>query len=548
MTRILIGIPTQEMARAAIFYDYVDLLQKPKDCEIVHTRSHGQSPARNRNLIIQQGIDSEVDYIFFIDDDCLIPPNALVKLFEHNVDCVTGLYNMRNYPHRPILFDEVHANGACHWRDLKDNETGLIEIVATGMGCLLTKIDVFKKIRAIGHKHWVTLGELEHDHWCDDLSFFKRVRETGTPIYCDLNVSVGHIAKATIWPNRINDKWHLTYDTEGPNRISFPMPNLAQDIRDVELIDRIGQLRAPSDLRETTYRRGVMQINITNICNLTCPNCTQGCNLVTHPRSMTLEQFEQAVISVKDYFGVIGIYGGNPVMHHQFKEICEIFRKHIPYEQRGIWTNALLGKGDICRETFNPYYSNLNVHGIRDSYKEFERDWPEAMFNVKGLEHSRHSPPWVAVRDMEDLTKEEQWKIILTCDVNRYWSAMIGLFRGQLRAWFCELACAQSRLHEDDKDYPDTGLLVEPGWWKQPIADFQSQIDKHCYDCGIPLRGYGDLDNGTLEYVSKTHLPIYKLKGSGKVLKLVTNTSELEGHVQRATDYVENGQLADAIR
>ena len=37
-------------------------------------------------------------------------------------------------------------NGACTWHDLKDEENGLIEIVATGMGCLLTKIDVFKKI------------------------------------------------------------------------------------------------------------------------------------------------------------------------------------------------------------------------------------------------------------------------------------------------------------------------------------------------------------------------------------------------------------------
>ena len=104
MKKLLIGIPTSEFARAAVFYDWMDLLQKPVGVEIIHTRAHGQSPARNRNLIIQQAIDTACDYIFFVDDDCLLPPDTLVKLLTHDVDCVTGLYSMRNYPHRPIIF------------------------------------------------------------------------------------------------------------------------------------------------------------------------------------------------------------------------------------------------------------------------------------------------------------------------------------------------------------------------------------------------------------------------------------------------------------
>lgn len=542
MTKILLGIPTQEIARAAVFYDYLELLEKPDGVEMATARAHGQSPAKNRNLIIQQAIDGGMDYIFFVDDDCILPPDTLKKLYARNVDCVTGLYSMRNYPHRPIIFDVAMDNGACAWHDLDDNETGLVEVVATGMGALLTKIDVFKKIQ-VTERYWVTLGELESDHWCDDLSFFKRVRKAGIKIHCDLNAPVGHVSKATIWPNRINDKWHITYDTEGPQRISFPMPSSLQNRAPVQNT----KMKAPGELRDTTYMRGVMQINITNVCNLTCTNCTQGCQLKTHPQSMSLEQFEQAVISVKDYYGVIGIYGGNPVMHHQFRDICNILKQHIPFEQRGIWTNNLLGKGDICRDTFNPVYSNLNVHGEIEAYNEFARDWPRAMFNVKGMEHSRHSPPYVAIQDMEDLSPDEKRAIILTCDINKYWSAMIGLFRGEIRAYFCELACAQARLHEDDSDYPDTGLPVIQNWWKLPIENFQHQVDKHCYECGIPLRGYGDLDNGVMEYVSKTHLPIYKTKGSGKMIKLVTKTSELEGHVKRATDYVENGQMAGAV-
>jgi hypothetical protein len=530
--RIMIAVPTQEYARYAAFYDWLGLIKCPDDCEFVNIRAHGQSPARNRNIMIQQALDLECDYVFFIDDDCLIPPETLIKLYNHNVDIVSGLYCMRNYPHKPIVFDQANDDGTCRWTNLSGPDEGLKKIVATGMGCLLVKTHVFRKIQET-EKYWVTLGELEQDHWCDDLSFFKRVRKNGFDIFIDLNCPVGHQAKVNIWPNKIDGVWHITYDTDGEKPIHFPLDYGKQ-----------ATLRIPSDKRDTTYLNGVMQIQITNICDLSCPNCSQGCNLKTHPQSMTLAQFEEAVISVKDYFGVIGVYGGNPTLHHQFPQICEILRKHIPFERRGLFTNGLSGHGAVCRDTFNPKYCNLNLHGQMEVYEEFKRDWPEALFNVKGFGHSRHTPSWVAIKDMEDLTHNEKVKAILDCDINRYWSAFIGLFRGETRAWFCEIAGAQARLHEDDLSYPDTGLRVEPDWWKRPYEDFYDQMAKHCFDCGIPLRGQGELDNGPMEYVSATHLPIYKLKhDSGKMINLVTRTSQLGKRLHRSTDYIENGMV-----
>ena len=530
----MIAVPTQEMARAAAFYDWLGLLNSPEGCDVGHIRAHGQSPARNRNIMIRQALELEADYVFFIDDDCLVPPDTLVKLYNHQVDIVSGLYCMRNHPHKPIVFDVANDDGTCKWTQLHSQDEGLKHIVATGMGALLVKCDVFRKIQE-KHAYWVTLGELEADHWCDDLSFFKRAREAGYQPYIDLNCPVGHIAKAVIWPNKNKDtkEWEIVYDTDGPTRAAIPL-----------VYPETPKLRTPSMKRDTTYLGGVMQIQITNICDLTCPNCSQGCNLVTHPQSMTLEQFEKAVISVKDYFGVIGVYGGNPTLHHRFPEICEILRAHIPLEQRGLFTNGLSGHGKICRETFNPKYSNLNIHAKMDVYEEFKRDWPEALFNVKGFNHSRHTPSWVAIKDMEDMTHNEMVETILTCDINRYWSAFIGLFRGDIRAWFCEIAGAQARLHENESDYPDTGLKVEPGWWKLPYEAFESQMHKHCFDCGIPLRGFGELDNGPMEYVSKTHLPIYRLKNEGKkVLQLVTRKVQLGKKLARSTDYIENGYL-----
>jgi len=302
-------------------------------------------------------------------------------------------------------------------------------------------------------------------------------------------------------------------------------------------------MKAPGDTRPT-WRNGIIQIHITRACDLSCIGCTQGSNLAGKPVMMTEEQFETAVATLSDYYGVVGIFGGNPCIHPKFPEICTILQRAIPRENRGLWSNNLLGHGTLCRDIFNPECSNLNVHCNTAAYMEMLHDWPEC--HPKGLRDSRHSPPFVAIDDMTDLDPKQKWDLISNCDINQYWSAMIGVFRGELRAWFCELAGAQSMLHENEKYYPDTGVKVEPGWWKQDINYFKDQVLKHCFDCGIPLRGYGDLAvTGTNEYVSKTHESIYKLKRpANKRIIMVTDTRQLQGHVQRATDYIENGSAA----
>jgi hypothetical protein len=298
-------------------------------------------------------------------------------------------------------------------------------------------------------------------------------------------------------------------------------------------------MKAPGDLRPT-WRGGIIQIHITRACDLSCTACTQGSNLGGRPTMMTTENFELAVRSLVGYTGVVGIFGGNPTMHPKFGEFCEILVRHIPFENRGLWSNNLNGYGKLCRQVFNPSVSNLNVHTNTTRFEEMKRDWPEC--NPIGLQDSRHSPPFVAMKDIEDLNDKERWELINHCDVNQYWSAMVCQFRGELRAFFCELAGAQSMLHEHDKDYPDTGLWMLKDWWKKPIESFDKQIKKHCFECGIPLKGLGDLAvNGTKEFVSKTHLPIYKLKKSGKELVVVSRLEHLGGSVNRATDYIQNG-------
>lgn len=297
-------------------------------------------------------------------------------------------------------------------------------------------------------------------------------------------------------------------------------------------------MKAPGDKRPT-WRGGIIQIHITRACDLACVSCTQGSNLAGKPTVMTLDNFRRACISLKDYYGVIGIFGGNPTIHPDFEEICEIFREIIPFEQRGLWSNNLHKHGKLCRKTFNPAVSNLNVHGMLDVFNKMKQDWPECN-PIGDMNDSRHSPPFVAMKDL-GYTDTEIREKIEKCDVNQLWSAMVCQFRGELRGYFCELAGAQSMLHENEDDYPDTGVRVFPGWWSMPMGVFENQVRKHCWECGIPLKIQGDLSQGNNEYVSESHRSIYKLKKpQSKILHLVTKDDILKT-VHRATDYVANG-------
>ncbi len=238
-----------------------------------------------------------------------------------------------------------------------------------------------------------------------------------------------------------------------------------------------------------------------------------------------------------------------------------------------------MGKGKKMREVFNPHVSNINTHLDRAAAAEFRRDWPEAML-VGQRDDSRHSPVYVAMKDLNKLpvfdashrlvgemenTEANRHTVIADCDINRHWSSLVGIFRDQVRGWFCEIAASQAIMHQHEEDYPDTGLAIgsdglthyvwtEPGggirsetipWWQFPMSAFVDQVQKHCHECSVPLRGYGELAQGATgtEQVSATHATIYKPKVKGRAVEVVTELHQINpGRIERMTAYLQNAK------
>lgn len=233
--KVLVCVPTAEFARQAVFYDHLRLAMDPTYVR-GYIGLHAQSPARNRNIGIQQLLNKPEDFthIFFVDDDVILPQDTLKKLVAHDKDIVSGAYLMRAYPHQFIAFDSHNGKGGARHLYPELGVNGLVEVANMGLGCCLIRREVFEKmlpdcsIQGNDCHDFVRLGELVTDHWCDDFGFFKRAQEHGFKLFMDLSVKCGHMCTMTVYPDYKDGRHLVRYDTNGKNCVTFPMATLSE--------------------------------------------------------------------------------------------------------------------------------------------------------------------------------------------------------------------------------------------------------------------------------------------------------------------------------
>jgi organic radical activating enzyme len=283
-------------------------------------------------------------------------------------------------------------------------------------------------------------------------------------------------------------------------------------------------MRGPSQMH-------IICIDVTNKCDLACSNCTRLLENQTGHWDMTPDNFRLALRSLKDYYGIIAMIGGNPCMHKDFAELCAIFVEEIPNKlQRGLWTNNYFKHEQLVRETFGTF--NLNAHGeVRavDNLKrlaDYAQDNGAIAWNYAG--HSDHAPILTAMRDL--YSESDMWDRITQCDINREWSASITQNNGELRAYFCEVAAAF-----DLARGTDNGHKVEPGWWRKNITEFSDQIKHFCPGCGVPAKQQGHKDHEETDTYTQSNADIAVKANKRKIIML--NPQDMRDLPHKVTQY-----------
>ena len=88
-------------------------------------------------------------------------------------------------------------------------------------------------------------------------------------------------------------------------------------------------------IRETRESKNIA-IELTNACIMSCAYCTRNVRHVDEPFYLSITEFKRALKSLYGWKGKIILIGGEPTLHPNFKEICEIFKNEFPFIQRGL--------------------------------------------------------------------------------------------------------------------------------------------------------------------------------------------------------------------
>lgn len=100
-----------------------------------------------RNMACQGMLEHNFEWLFFIDDDVIPPPDAFQRLASHGKDIISGLYYRRATPLMPVML-RYNAQGALTWIEQWSPPNALLEVDAVGAGCLLIHRRVLERMRS----------------------------------------------------------------------------------------------------------------------------------------------------------------------------------------------------------------------------------------------------------------------------------------------------------------------------------------------------------------------------------------------------------------
>lgn len=213
--RILIAVPTFESIYPDTFRSIYGLECGEHELMFEFVRGYDCATARNR--IAQIALDEKADYVLMVDNDVVLPEDALLNLLDDPKDVCLGYYAHRGddnlYHGRTCICKLYQPDGSLYFHyPLESEYTGeemkerleegryKIRIHGGGMGCALIKTDVFNKIKYPWYD-WVNYDGKNRGTLSEDLYFCEQCKKVNIPVYTDTRVRCGHIMRHVQWPD-----------------------------------------------------------------------------------------------------------------------------------------------------------------------------------------------------------------------------------------------------------------------------------------------------------------------------------------------------------
>jgi hypothetical protein len=151
-----------------------------------------------RELIMNDALDEGFDYLFFVDDDIALPPDALELLMQTaesdpSVAVAGGLYYSRDSL-RPVTVVDWDSNDTANAHIPAFTSTAAVPVDGIGFGCALLRVAVARELQTpYFPAHIYIERSARRARLCDeDYLYCERVRKAGYRVQLDGRVRCPH--------------------------------------------------------------------------------------------------------------------------------------------------------------------------------------------------------------------------------------------------------------------------------------------------------------------------------------------------------------------
>jgi hypothetical protein len=148
-----------------------------------------------RNNIVNQARLFGADYLWWVDDDCVLPQdlNILPRLIDHDKDIVIVPYFLRVKPHRVGVLNSPDIEYVEGYKNIKksDLKKGLVEVSGGGTHCMLVNMKVYDAMEL----PWFALPEYGGT---EDMYMCLKAKRLGFGVWCDTDIEAGHVGYAPV--------------------------------------------------------------------------------------------------------------------------------------------------------------------------------------------------------------------------------------------------------------------------------------------------------------------------------------------------------------
>jgi hypothetical protein len=200
------------MVPSAFFDSFVSMEKPP----FIYMRTSNGPIDEMRNALVRDAMSANCTHLLMADTDQCYHPETITRLLSHKKPIV-GCLVYRRYP----PFDPLMLRGELgKYQTVAEWEPdSLVEVDATGTGCLLFDMQVFRDMPAPWFRFRKDVGSGKPVG--EDIGFCSDLRAAGYRIFVDTSVPAGHLSQMMITEGtwRLYNRLKEAEAGEGAHRI-----------------------------------------------------------------------------------------------------------------------------------------------------------------------------------------------------------------------------------------------------------------------------------------------------------------------------------------